>query len=192
MDGSADRVTAVINGEIPDRAPLFDLLRNDAVIEHFSGEQLTLENGGERRKSRWTSPTANKQYRDSEDYAAVKRAELEDSDPYAWDENKQRSLEESLQQQNMQTARRGDFLFMPPGKPGLVAEALLPSTQTNHRRDAQKRDQAVLPFRREFVPCIDVGTIHNSHPDLVMAGGIDVFQWRIPSVRLSMRQREGS
>jgi uroporphyrinogen decarboxylase len=40
-------VAAVINGEMPDRAPLFDLLRNDAVIEHFSGKQLTLENAEE-------------------------------------------------------------------------------------------------------------------------------------------------
>jgi len=29
---------------MPDRAPLFDLLRNDAVINHFSGETLTLAN----------------------------------------------------------------------------------------------------------------------------------------------------
>lgn len=44
MQGSIERVTAVINGEIPDRAPLFDLLRNDAVIEHFTGQKLTVEN----------------------------------------------------------------------------------------------------------------------------------------------------
>lgn len=29
---------------MPDRAPLYDLLRNDAVIEHFTGEKLTLDN----------------------------------------------------------------------------------------------------------------------------------------------------
>ncbi len=44
MKGSIERVTAVIKGEMPDRAPLFDLLRNDAVIEHFAGKQLTVEN----------------------------------------------------------------------------------------------------------------------------------------------------
>lgn len=43
MQGSIDRVTAVINGEMPDRAPLFDLLRNDAVLERFAGEPLTAE-----------------------------------------------------------------------------------------------------------------------------------------------------
>lgn len=44
MKGSIDRVRAVINGQKPDRAPLYELLRNDAVIEHFAGEKLTLEN----------------------------------------------------------------------------------------------------------------------------------------------------
>lgn len=38
MQGSIDRVKAVVNGEMPDRPPIFDLLRNDAVIEHFSGQ----------------------------------------------------------------------------------------------------------------------------------------------------------
>lgn len=47
MQGSIDRVRAVVNGSMPDRAPLFDLLRNDAVIEHFSGCKLSVENGPE-------------------------------------------------------------------------------------------------------------------------------------------------
>lgn len=47
MKKSIDRVRAVLNGDLPDRAPLFDLLRNDAVIEHFSGRKLTVENGPE-------------------------------------------------------------------------------------------------------------------------------------------------
>ncbi len=47
MIDSVRRVTAVINGEMPDRAPMFDLLRNDAVIEHFSGRKLTTENDKE-------------------------------------------------------------------------------------------------------------------------------------------------
>jgi len=42
--GSIDRVEAVIRGEMPDRAPMFDLLRNDAVINHFTGKTLTVEN----------------------------------------------------------------------------------------------------------------------------------------------------
>jgi len=47
MQGSIERVTKVINGEMPDRAPLFDLLRNDAVINHFTGRTLTVENAEE-------------------------------------------------------------------------------------------------------------------------------------------------
>lgn len=47
MQGSIERVTAVIRGEMPDRAPLFDLLRNDAVINHFTDRTLTLENAEE-------------------------------------------------------------------------------------------------------------------------------------------------
>jgi uroporphyrinogen decarboxylase len=47
MQGSIDRVKAVVSGEMPDRAPLFDLLRNDAVIAHFTGRELTVENAPE-------------------------------------------------------------------------------------------------------------------------------------------------
>ena len=45
MQNSIERVSKLINGEKTDRAPLYDLLRNDAVISHFSGETLTVENG---------------------------------------------------------------------------------------------------------------------------------------------------
>ena len=44
MKGSIERVRTLINGGMPDRPPLFDLLRNDAALSHFSGELLTLEN----------------------------------------------------------------------------------------------------------------------------------------------------
>ena len=44
MRGSIERVRAVINGEVPDRAPLYELLRNDAVINHFTGQTLCVEN----------------------------------------------------------------------------------------------------------------------------------------------------
>jgi len=47
MQGSIERVRAVINGELPDRAPLYELLRNDAVINHFAGWTLTVENARE-------------------------------------------------------------------------------------------------------------------------------------------------
>ena len=47
MKNSLERIHAVLNGEQPDRAPMFDLLRNTAVIEHFTGEKMTVENGAE-------------------------------------------------------------------------------------------------------------------------------------------------
>ena len=47
MEGSLDRVRKVLEGEMPDRAPLYDLLRNDAVLGHFAGERLTVENAEE-------------------------------------------------------------------------------------------------------------------------------------------------
>ena len=47
MQGSKERARAVINGEMPDRPPLYELLRNDAVINHLTGGTLTVENGPE-------------------------------------------------------------------------------------------------------------------------------------------------
>ena len=40
-------VEQVIAGKLPQRAPMFDLIRNDAVIEHFAGQPLTVENAPE-------------------------------------------------------------------------------------------------------------------------------------------------
>ena len=45
MHGSVDRVRAVIQGRSPDRTPLYEMLRNDAVIAHFAHESLTVDNG---------------------------------------------------------------------------------------------------------------------------------------------------
>jgi hypothetical protein len=45
MQNSLERVRTVIRGGIPDRPPLYDLLRNDAVIGYFSGVPLTVDNG---------------------------------------------------------------------------------------------------------------------------------------------------
>jgi len=47
VKGSMQRVRAVIDGDQPDRTPLYDLLRNDAVLSHFAGETLSLENAPE-------------------------------------------------------------------------------------------------------------------------------------------------
>ena len=47
MKGSRERVRTMLRGGTPDRPPLYDLLRNDAVIAHFAGEPATVENGPE-------------------------------------------------------------------------------------------------------------------------------------------------
>ena len=47
MQGSQERVRAVLHGKMPDRPPVYDLVRNDAVISHFAGETLTVENAAE-------------------------------------------------------------------------------------------------------------------------------------------------
>jgi len=47
MQGSIARVRQVLRGEMPDRAPLYELLRNDAVLSHFAGEKLTVANAPE-------------------------------------------------------------------------------------------------------------------------------------------------
>ena len=44
MRGSRQLVRTFLRGEIPQRIPLYDLLRNDAVIAHFAGE-ATPQNG---------------------------------------------------------------------------------------------------------------------------------------------------
>jgi hypothetical protein len=44
VKGSLQRASAVVEGRMPDRAPLFELLRNDAVLSHFAGEPLALDN----------------------------------------------------------------------------------------------------------------------------------------------------
>jgi hypothetical protein len=41
---SFERVNLVMKGEVPDRPPLFDLLRNDEAIRFFAGEELTVAN----------------------------------------------------------------------------------------------------------------------------------------------------
>ena len=40
---SFERVSALLKGDLPDRPPLYDVIRNDAVIEHFCGEKLNPE-----------------------------------------------------------------------------------------------------------------------------------------------------
>ena len=47
MEGSKRRVRTVLNGERPDRIPLYELIRNDRVIEYFTGVWPTPENGEE-------------------------------------------------------------------------------------------------------------------------------------------------
>ena len=42
-----ERVLAALSREEPDRVPLYDLLDNLAVYEHYAGQKLTLENAEE-------------------------------------------------------------------------------------------------------------------------------------------------
>jgi hypothetical protein len=44
MRESQKLIRAVINGQPPDRAPMFDLLRNTTVIECFTDEKLMVAN----------------------------------------------------------------------------------------------------------------------------------------------------
>ena len=37
---SVQRVKTLLAGQLPDRPPLYDVIRNDAVIEHFAGEKI--------------------------------------------------------------------------------------------------------------------------------------------------------
>jgi hypothetical protein len=159
MQRSIDRVRAVINGEIPDRAPLFDLLRNDAVIKHFSGhtltvengpevvyqayepaidatrpgvrkpgreETVTLENGREQRHFRWTTWTERTRYPDTDTYAAIKRKELEASDPGEWRADRQQRMEDALSRIGEERRKLGEVFFMPgiagPGLMGIIGE----------------------------------------------------------------------
>ena len=41
---SLQRVAALLDGHLPDRPPIYDTLRNDAVIRHFAGEELSPAN----------------------------------------------------------------------------------------------------------------------------------------------------
>lgn len=47
MDGSIRRVRDVVAGRTPDRPPIYEIFRNDAVISRFAGETLTVENAPE-------------------------------------------------------------------------------------------------------------------------------------------------
>ena len=42
-----ERVQSLIAGNLPDRPPLYDVIRNDAILEHFGGSPLTPQNAEE-------------------------------------------------------------------------------------------------------------------------------------------------
>jgi hypothetical protein len=42
-----ERVRSLISGNLPDRPPLYDVIRNDAVVEYFGGSLLTSENAAD-------------------------------------------------------------------------------------------------------------------------------------------------
>ena len=41
---SRERVQTLLSGRLPDRPPLYDVIRNDAVLEHFGKSKLAPEN----------------------------------------------------------------------------------------------------------------------------------------------------
>jgi len=47
MEGSLERIRAMFAHRKPDRIPLYELIRNDAVVKHFTGRDLTPENAEE-------------------------------------------------------------------------------------------------------------------------------------------------
>jgi hypothetical protein len=40
-----ERIEATLRGELPDRVPIFDLIQNIPLIEHVTGEKITIDNG---------------------------------------------------------------------------------------------------------------------------------------------------
>jgi len=40
---SRERVSTLLSGKLPDRPPLYDVIRNDAIVEHFAGTALAPE-----------------------------------------------------------------------------------------------------------------------------------------------------
>ena len=40
-----ERVMRTVNFEETDRVPLYDIIQNDPIIEHYAGEKATPENG---------------------------------------------------------------------------------------------------------------------------------------------------
>ena len=42
---SRERALAVLEGRRPDHVPLYDKIRNDAVVEHFARGKLTVDHG---------------------------------------------------------------------------------------------------------------------------------------------------
>ena len=150
MQGSIERVRAVLHGLLPDRPPLYELFRNDAVIEHFIGGELTVANGSEavygayapavdatrpsvrapdaeatltlpdgrqQRRFRWTTWTAPLRYADADAYARAKRAIIDAHDP-AWTPQQQEALAAGLETIAAQRRKLGEVLFF-PGGPGL-------------------------------------------------------------------------
>lgn len=40
------RIQACLDGALPDRVPIFDVIQNIALSEHVTGEKVTQANGG--------------------------------------------------------------------------------------------------------------------------------------------------
>ena len=137
MKGSFQRVRAVLRGEMPDRAPIFDLLRNDAVIGHFTGQTLTIDNAPDLVHKAFAPaidatrsvrlPDAegtvtgdDGRYESSAAYAAAKTKWIDSYDP-AWTETDQQTIEDYLSGARDMQAKLGECFWMTGGgSPGFM------------------------------------------------------------------------
>lgn len=138
MKHSLERVCAVLRGEKPDRTPIYDLLRNDAVLGHFAGKSSrsrtrrrsfsvrtrpvvrlpereregTHPNGRSFRQFRWTAWHNHVAYADSEAYAAAKRKDLDAFDA-SWTGESARAMDEFMAAVADTRRRLGEVFFFP-------------------------------------------------------------------------------
>lgn len=143
---SKTRVKMLLDGQLPDQPPLYDVIRNDAVIEYFGGETLTPENastvvrrahvtaldatkgfyklpdfnaGQTTTRMRWTTWHEHRAYKSTEDYVRLKSEKT--AEPWDWNEEDQRRLDNSIAKWVAMNEKSGDIVqdFGFPGPPRL-------------------------------------------------------------------------
>jgi len=181
MQGSIERVTAVVNGEMPDRAPLFDLLRNDAVIEHFTGRPLTVEQARESVYGAYapaidaTRPTVKL----PTDEATVILDDGREQRHYRWTSWTQHK--EYRDSDAYEAEKRIEIEASDPAAWNDLRQADLDQTLQWIENEKEMLGDLVEagidglnPI--EVLAGMDVAEIHRRYPHLFMCGGIDVSQ----------------